>query len=33
MPIPRTWVNKGKKKRERGEAARASPLSAVAATL
>jgi hypothetical protein len=31
--IPRTPVNKGRKKRERIEAARASTLSAVAATL
>src|SRR5215207_9491011 len=31
--IPRTPVNKGRKKRERVEAARASTLSAVAATL
>jgi len=33
ISIPRTWVNKGRKKRERAEAARASALSAVAATL
>jgi hypothetical protein len=31
--FPRTPVNKGRKKRERVEAARASTLSAVAATL
>jgi hypothetical protein len=31
--VPRTPVNKGRKKRERAEAARASALSAVAATL
>ena len=34
IPIPRTPVNKGRKKKERAEAAaRASTLSAVAATL
>ena len=33
ISVPRTPVNKGRKKRERAEAARASALAALAATL